>query len=523
MKKMTLKMRLMGGIVAFSMLLGGCAQGFDSDERFTNGVSNAQLEAPVLTAESFSIVLAADGSEAIQVKWPVVMGAGGYRVSVDKVAVMENGALVPIDPVAVPLKGDQTSIEIDACSVTFPCEYGYQYAVTLQALGNKKLGNGESPLGEPARYLYYTVPTPIPAGVDLAEAIVIDEENPTSRAIYVLEPGGHYTCSGRLDFQRHNVQMYPADYDAANNVYNISPVRARITFETDGVIKTSAGLQLKNIDFDCDAMKAKGVVEGSEDVDPSLAGPNFGAPDKGYILIDPIIIENCRFRQVKQCLVYCGESAWNFTDIRLINSMVQMDNDGTANGNAAVFCTYNGSAKYLGGTSWELGIRHITVSNSTLWNIKENSKNRMVRFGRNNLSVYFSGNDGSASFENCTIVQMFTGKEFGNNTPNNKDYAITFNNNVVYDCYRLQKFIQSNNTLNIDVTTNALCAVNTTLDGTDKTRCGTEESFTFDAAMMSAGNGLVDAKLDLDKEDGGVNFKAIGGTIAPTVGDPRWL
>ena len=518
---MTLKMRLMGGIVAFSMLLGGCAQGFDSDERFTNGVSNAQLEAPVLTAESFSLVLAADGSEAIQVKWPVVMGAGGYRVSVDKVAVMENGSLVSIDPIAVPLQGDQTVVEIDACQVTFPCEYGYQYAVTVQAMANKKLGNSESPLGEPARYLYYTVPTPIPAGADLAEAIVIDEENPTSRAIYVLEPGAHYTCSQEIDFQRHNVQMYPADYDAANNVYNISPVRARITFDYDGVIKTSAGLQLKNIDFDCEAMKAQGVIMCSDQIDASLAEP---VKNQCYVIKDPIIMENCRFRMVKQCLFFTGACSVSPTDIRLINSMVQLDNDGTKFGNAAVFCTYSSTGYYVGGTTaWRNGIRNLTVKNSTLWNIKKNSKNRMVRFTHNNFGNYFETKDGSATFENCTMIQIMTDKEFGNNTPNDKQYVITFNNNVVRDCYRLQKFIQGNNTKNIDVATNALCkSVMPDMDSTDKTRCGTEESFTFDAAMMDE-TGLVNAILDLDKEDGGVNFKAIGGTIAPTVGDPRWL
>ena len=521
MKKMTLKMRLMGGIVAFSMLLGGCAQGFDSDERFTNGVSNAQLEAPVLTAESFSLVLAADGSEAIQVKWPVVMGAGGYRVSVDKVGVMENGALATIDPIAVPLKGDQTTVEIDACQVTFPCEYGYQYAVTVQALGNKKLGNTESPLGEPARYLYYTVPTPIPAGVDLAEAIVIDEENPTSRAIYVLEPGGHYTLSKSLDFQRHNVQMYPADYDAANDVYNISENRARITYDVDGVIKTGAGLQLKNIDFDCDLASSLGAVMCTDYPTAELAGAGGNA----YVIMDPIIMENCRFRQVKGALFHTSKNdAWGPTDVRVLNCVVQLDNDGTKSGDLAVIGCYNSGCWYLGKQSWRGAIRHITVKNSTIWNIKKNSKNRFIRFQNNDLAKCFDTADGTATLENNTLIQVMTGKEFANNTPNKDTYPIIFKGNVVYDCYRLQKFMQSDGRVNSDAkTTNALAAVNTTLDNTDKTRCGVEEAFTFDAAMISAGDGLVDAKLDLDKADGGVNFKAVGGTLAPTIGDPRWL
>lgn len=521
MKKMTLKMRLLGGIVAFSMLLGGCAQGFDSDETFANGVTNTQLDAPELTNESFATVLAADGTEAIRVKWPVVMGAGGYRVSVDKVGVMENGSLVEIEPVAVPLEGEQTVVEIDACQITFPCEYGYQYAVAVQSLGNAKLGNTESPAGEPVRYLYYTVPTPIPAGADLFEAIVIDESNPTSRAIYVLEPGAMYTCSGSLDFKRHNVQMYPADYDAANNVYNISTNRARITYGPDGVIKTSAGLQLKHLDFDCDKATAFGAIMCSDDPSAELAGAGGNA----YVIIDPIIIENCRFRQVKGALFHTSKNdAWGPTDVRVLNSVVQLDNDGSRDGNGAVIGCYNGNCWYLGTQTWRGAIRHITVKNSTFWNIKENSKNRFIRFINNDLAKVFDSAQGSATLENNTLIQVMTGKEFANNTPNKDTYPIIFKGNVVYDCFRLQKFMQSDGRVNGDAkTSNALCAVNTQLDGTDKTRCGVEESFTFDAAMMSQGGGFVDAKLDLDKEDGGVNFKAIGGTLAPTIGDPRWL
>ncbi|MBR5850521.1 MAG: DUF4957 domain-containing protein [Alistipes sp.] len=521
MKKMTLKMRLMGGIVAFSMLLGGCAQGFDSDERFTNGVSNQQLEAPVLTSESFALVLAADGSEAIKVEWPVVMGAGGYRVNVDKVAVMENGSLVEIDPVAVPLDGDKTVVELDACSVTFPCEYGYQYGVVVQAMGNEKLNNTESPVGEPAKYLYYTVPTPIPAGADLYEAIKIDQENPTSRAIYVLEPGARYTLSGSLDFKRHNTQIYPAEYDAENNVYNISSVRARVTLDTDGVIKTSSGLQIKNIDFDCEATTSIGIIMCSDNPTAELAGPGGNA----YVFTDPIIVENCRFRQVPYAWFHASkEDAWGVTDIRLLNSVVQMTNDGTKYGDVAFIGQYNSGCWYLGKQTWRGSIRHVTVKNSTIWNVKKNSKNRFIRFQNNDLAKCFENAQGSATLENNTIIQVMTGKEFANNTPNKDTYPIIFKGNVIYDCFRLQKFMQSDGRVNSDAkTTNALVGVNTSLDNTDKTRCGKEESFTFDAAMMSAGDGFVDAILDLDKEDGGVNFKAIGGELAPTVGDPRWL
>ena len=138
----------------------------------------------------------------------------------------------------------------------------------------------------------------------------------------------------------------------------------------------------------------------------------------------------------------------------------------------------------------------------------------MVRFNGNDLSKVWDSAYGSATFENCTISQIMTNKEFANNTPNKKEYTITFNNNVCYDCWRLQKFIQGNNTKVVDKTTNAIWGVTNPVDGTDKDKYATEEEFAFVGDHTQI--------LDLNAENGGVNFKATG-AISSTVGDPRWL
>ena len=104
-------------------------------------------------------------------------------------------------------------------------------------------------------------------------------------------------------------------------------------------------------------------------------------------------------------------------------------------------------------------------------------------------------------------------KEFGNNTPNRNEYTITFNNNICYDVFRLQKFIQSNCTKNVDMTTNTIWGVKNPADDTDKSKYAPEEDPQF--------VGPTDQPWDLSKADGGVNFKATG-VISSTIGDPRW-
>ena len=546
MKKMTLKMRLMGGIVAFSMLLGGCAQGFDSDERFTNGVSNTKLEAPVLTAESFSLVLAADGSEAIQVKWPVVMGAGGYRVSVDKVGVMENGSLVDIDPIAVPLKGDQTTVEIDACSVTFPCEYGYQYAVTVQAMANKKLGNSESPLGEPARYLYYTVPTPIPAGADLYEAIQFDPADPTSRAIYVLEPGATYTMSKPIDFCQHNVQIYPADYDAANNVYNMSTNRAIVQMKDIACFETAAGLQIKHVNFDCTELTLEKYSYGSDkasskwhyalfagssgDSYPSLNCVNFGANPKDgaaknftYFLNDPIIIENCNFKNVPRAFLGGGYNAWIINDFRINNCIIQVKTVDEDANNVNFISWYKTCGAFEGGfgTNWLGGVRNLSITNSTIYNLfNPNSKVRFMRWGnKNSLKDCFGSNEGSFTMTNCTLYKMYSQAEWGNNTPQDDKYIITVTNNIFVDCARLNKLIGGGGVQKPMNNTGWVATPN----GNEGNEMLSKSDVTNGIVVEEDPGFAEPTALDLnDNEFGGQNFKATG-AISSTIGDPRWL
>ncbi len=494
MKKKMVKSKFLfrNGILWFMLsAFVSCAQGFDSNEIFQSDVQNAQLESPELNESSFTSKVNADGSESIQVSWSVVQGASGYKCIVYIVDDPENPEEI------------YNGI-VDGTSFLFDKKDDTKYEVSVQALGNETLNNKDA---ETPTVIAYSTLVPaqiIPAGSDIVEFVkshIIDQD--TEQA-FELEAGASYEINSELDFGTKLVTFRGDKLD-----------RPTVTFGIDGVIRTSAGLKIKFINFDCTVQASKGVVECSSNPPSSLEGSNFaGYMDVAYILKDPIIFQECMFKNVPRCLFYTGECAWGVEDIRVMDCIVQLDNDGTSFGDAAVLCTYSSTSNYKGSQSWNAAIRNITIKNSTIYNIKPNSKNRMIRFMTNQLGKIFDSQYGTATISDCTLSKTFTDKEFANNTPNRKEYTITFNNNVCYDIFRLQKFIQGNCTNNVNMSTNTIWGDNVEIDNTDKTKWATEENPNF--------SGNVTQVLDLTQPNGGINFKA-NGTISSTVGDPRWL
>ncbi len=492
MKKMTLK-KFFGGICCAAMMVFAvsCAQGFDDEETFSGGVTNTQVESPTLSADSFSTVVNADGSESVKVQWPVVFGAGGYQCNV---AIVDD----PENPVEV------YNGVVDGTSFMFPKAEDTKYLVSVLALGNKNYNNTDA--AAPTNFDFSTlVPAQkIPNGADIAAFVAENLLDQDEEQAFELEAGGYYELNSVLDFGKKAVTFRG---DKVN--------RPIVKLGYDGVIRTASSLKIKFIKFDCEESSKSGVIEGSYQFFPDMEAPS----GEGYQNPNPIVIQECWFRQVNQCLIYVGDVAWSFADVRILDCIVQLCNDGTKNGDAAVISGYTRKGYWKddtgASTKWRSGIRNITVKNSTLYNTKENSKNRMIRFNGNDLSKVWDSKYGSATFENCTMSYIMTNKEFANNTPNTKEYTITFNNNVCLDCWRLQKFIQGNNTKVVDKTTNALWGgVNNPVDNTDKSNYGTEEEFSFVGDHLQP--------LDLNAENGGVNFKATG-ALSSTVGDPRWL
>lgn len=481
-------------------MLASCAQGFDSCETFTSDVKNSQLTSPELTKDCFSTVTKSDGSEQVQVSWNVVKGAGGYLCSVTDVTNEAEPEVIIADSI------------VDGTSFLFSRSEDRNYTVSVKALGNETYNNTDA--AEASIYAYSTfVPgSTIPAGSDIVEFVknnIVDTEDEQA---FELEAGAAYTIDEPLDFGKYQVTFRGNKYD-----------RPTVTLGENGVIRCSNGLKVKFINFDCTNQVAKGtadgicgVIEMSPEPDDKFANTTT----KHYNCLNPIIMQECMFKNVTNCLFAAGKCSWGIDDVRVMDCIVQLDCDGKLWSNGAVLCGFS-NFYYMGAASaWYGCIRNITCNNSTFYNLKTNGKTRFIRFNNKDLYRAFSSSrdaedNGSATITNCTFIKVMDNKEFANNTPNRNNYTITFKNNICYDVFRLQKFIQGNcNTEGVVQSTNTIWGVKNSVDNTDKSKWATEE----DAAFV----GDITQELDLSQPNGGVNFKATG-AISSTIGDPRWL
>lgn len=473
------------------IILASCANGFDSEEAWSSDVSGVQLLSPSLGDANFSTVVNPDGTESVKVQWDVVKGAGGYECM----------AVIIDDP-----ENPDTIYNAvnDRNTFLFDKKEDTRYSVSVKTLGNDRNNNESAAEATTCEYSTLVPGQIIPAGTDIAEFVAGHLLDIDTEQAFELEAGATYTLRTELDFGLKQVTF-------RGNKVN----RPTVIMDTDGALMTAGGLKVKFINFDCTTSTQKGIVQCSSTQYPELKSDNFAdaQPGKAYILKNPIIMQECMFKNVPMGLFYTGVNAWAVEDVRVMDCIVQLDNDGTKFGDAAVIGTYSTTSKYEGGAQWNGLVRNITIKNSTIYNIKSNSKNRMIRFLSNQMGRVYTTQNGTATIENCTFSKTFDDKEFANNTPNRKEYVITFNNNICHDCWRLQKFIQGNNTLNLNPSRNTIWGIKNTVDATDKTRCATEEDPMFEGDFLQP--------LDLTQENGGVNFKARG-TISATIGDPRW-
>lgn len=490
------------GVVGIMSLASCASDGFDNSEKWET-VTNTHLSSPDVSKLTFKSVAASDGTDKVQVSWPVVMGAGGYECKAINIDDPDNPVVLVEDT-------------IDGVTFQFPQAEDTKYRVEIRTLGNAAQNNTAADTAAVASYSTLVEAQTIPNGSDIYEFISSALPNlpeGDTESAFELEAGGQYTCSGVVDFQGHKMTL-------RGNKINY----ATITMGESAIIETSSQLKVKFLNFDCTAMTNKqGVIQLSDNPPANKsaeaqgvgAGKSNNQPADVYILQDPIIIQNCAFKNVPNCLFAVGNCSWGLSDVRVINSIVQLNCDGSKNSNGAVICAYSSGFKSPSGAQfWYGGIKSITVKESTFLNLVDNSKCRFIRFNNKDLDRVFPSASGSITMTDNTFVRTYNKKEFGNNTPNANTYKITFNNNIFYDIYRLQKLFQSNCAVTWSQGSNTIWGVGSTVDGTDKSKWATEEDPEFE--------GDTKAELDFTKENCGLNLTAKG-TISSTIGDPRWI
>lgn len=482
-----------------AMFLGSCAEGFDSNETFDSGVSNTALSSPELSVSNFSKKANSDGSESIQVKWKAVTGAGGYECKAYNVDDPSAPQELAVDTVDSPV-------------FTFKCSDDTKYKVSVRTLGNEKKNNTEAAEANSAEYSTLVPAQVIPVGTDVAEFVNSHLLDTQDEQAFELEANAEYSMESDIDFQDKKVTF------RGDKIH-----RPILKLGANGVIRTSAQLKVKFINFDCTDLANKGgVVELSSNPPASLSaealGINNGKDNKPadvYILQEPIIFQDCAFKNVPCCLFTVGQCSWGVSDVRVMNCVVQLNNDGNAWSNASVISgfTHKGKAP-SGGSFWSGGIKNIMVKNSTIYNIVSNSRNRLIRFNNSALDRVFATPDGTCIMTDNTFIRVMDKKEFGNNTPNENTYVITYDNNIFYDCFRLQKFIQSKCRKEYHQELNTVWGIANAVDNTDKTSLATEEDPGFNIDETKK-------ELDFTQPNYGINFTAVG-AISSKIGDPRW-
>lgn len=478
-----MKQRIITRVLLAVAAVGLCAcagDGFEPEE-FTSTVHGAQMPEYAPADVHFTTIIDKSGNEMVEVTWPVALGASGYEAVIRN----ETEGLEVVNTVA------------DRAVLTFPKLEDRDYTVTLRALGNAQYGNTDAAAATVAQYSTFVPGLTIPTGSDIAEYVNQNLTDQAADQAFILEAGGQYTLNSVADFRHNNVVVRGDE---------ASP--AIVTVNGDGALATALGLYVKHVKFDCTAMDktSRGIVRGSDKDDDgygALEGKN-----KSYIMEKSVIVKDCWVKNLRTCLVGSGRTAWSFSDIRVDDCLVQLDNDGTGWGDASVINPY-GDFYYKGSQGWgALVAKDVTIKNSTFYNTKSNGKNFFMRFGNADISKNFGSKQGSATVTGCTFARTMDKKKFGDRLPNYAEYTVTFKDNILLETLAVNKLLQGNATKNAPQDANTIFGI---IDGGDKPYC-TEEDPGFTVPSV---------ELDLTAPNGGVNFHATG-AISSTIGDPRW-
>ena len=344
MKQLTTGKLCSMAVIAFGALFfASCAKdGYDDDERFNSGVNNTQVSA--VKADGITINPSADGKSQT-ITWPVVMGAGGYRVS-----LIDTGS--PNDPII------NDSI-VDGCSVTSSRAEDVNYKLTILALGDKGRGNDNASETTVKEFSTFT-PTykTIPAGSNLNEwfaANAFPEESKEENLNFDLEVGATYTLTGTLDFNTQPVTL------RSNNKGN----HAIIKYSGEASITFVAPFNLKYVDVDCSGMEITSTNHGifAFSKDPSAAKTGTEINSTLYKWANPLIEKpvsfvNCNFKSVKSYFFWDNQQAVCAMTMLIDNCIVHLAPEAAFAG--GVFWTNKGGQ-----------VNELYITNSTFYELDD--------------------------------------------------------------------------------------------------------------------------------------------------------
>ncbi|NDV83296.1 DUF4992 family lipoprotein [Bacteroides sp. 51] len=484
------------GILSFCLclfLIGvtSCKEGFDDNEHFSGGVTGVTLESPDPSAVTFTKLA---GTTNVKIEWPVVIGAGGYTVSFYIVDDPDNPVLV----------GEENEF-VDGCSAIREYQDDTRYMALIKALGNVELNNKDAVAASELSWTTLLPATLIPDGTDLTTYFA-NFEDTGEEVAYELVANGNYTISGDVDFDLGVVTLRG---DKIN--------RPTVVLGKDGGIITQAGLQLKWINFDCTAATKIGFLSLSENPSSTISTASLGykadgANQDGFVINDPVTIQECNFKNLNNSLLYGNKKNWSIRYFTIMDCIVQMNNSSS------------NSTIHLQGASNGL-IKNLTITNNTFYNLVTNDAAYFIRYSNASNAQpqkIFGNSDKSAIFtiEYNTFSRVMSNKDFGNNLPNANTISTNISYNILYDVYRLYQAVQTN-TVRTTIG-NTIFSVSASPTGNDTSRTDSNGNplATYEDPEFV---GPFDVEFDLTKENGGVNFTPRGSVaVGNKAGDPRW-
>lgn len=487
----------------FLVGVASCQHGIDDSERFSGGVTNATLESPDPSKVTFTKIA---GTPNVKIEWPVVFGAGGYEVSLYIVDDPENPVLV----------GEENEY-VEGCSTMREYEEDVNYMAKIRALGNVKLNNKDAIASSEVPWDTFLPASIIPNGTDLT---IFFAENPveTEKGVEVgfeLEPGGSYTMSGIIDFDLNLVTLRG----------NKTESRPTIVLGEAGGFMTQAGLQIKWINFDCTASTKPGFISLSTTPSASISTEALGykaagANQDGFVINDPVLIQNCNFKNLNKSLLYGSGKAWSLRNLSIMGCIVQMNN---ATSSSVIRLDDAEPGNGL--------IKNLVVKGNTFLNLVKNGSGYFIRYksGSNaQPKKIFGNNDDSTTFtiEHNTFSHVMSNKDFANQMPTVGTFTINLQYNVFYDVFRIYQLLVNNTKKNTAGNTIFADGVKTwggVPNGNDTGGRKDDNGNPYATLEDPLFEGPFEVELDLTKENGGLNFKPTAPiAVANKAGDPRW-
>lgn len=494
-----LKTKLIGGMtfLAAVLLTASCARGVD-DESFVTEVTNTQLKSPTIDEASFSILTNPDGTESIKLTWPVIHGAGGYLCNVQCIENPEDETVTSENPTVVV----NDSI-VDGCSLAFLKTEDAVYNISVKTVGNDRLNNTDAAEATTYQYSALIPATTIPAGSDIAEYINANLTSSDKEQGFALEAGASYTLNAKVDFGLNQITLRSTDKEGKH---------PRVTVGAEGALVTQAGLKIKFIDFDCTNATQKGFIMLSNEPDASLSTESLGykelgANKDGYVINDPVIIQDCNIKNLNKSIICANGVGWSLRDFRIKNCIIQLKNS-----------TNNPILDMQGGNGL---IKSLIIENNTIYNIEKNSSAPFLKYQAATVPKGIFGNndsDSNVTITNNTFYQTMSSYKFADRIPNTNTIVTTIENNIFYEVKQVYQITASQGKSSYKGNIMFGNATDSNDVGGKKDSNGNQLATELDPQFV----GPTAQELDLDQPNGGVNFKPSAAEAA-NAGDPRWL